>query len=135
MAHPAKLDPQPTCVCTLHSCCPTTAGCVPRTLHHMPPAALAHAGGRSTSPANAPPPFAQWAPTVTFLVHPTLQDPSIAHLVQVHPGPLVILTIVSALQPLLQMLPGPMNTLAIRHQVLLWDTSVVHTLPSQDHFQ
>ena len=72
---------------------------------------------------------------MTFLVHRNLQDPSIAHLVQVHPGPLVIPTIVSALQPLLQMLPGPMNTLATRHHVLLWDTAVVHTLPSQDRFQ
>ena len=62
-----------------------------------------------------PPPTARWAPTVTFLVHPNLQDPSIAHLVQVHPGPLVILTIATALQPLLLMLPEPMNTLAIRH--------------------
>ena len=82
-----------------------------------------------------PPPSARWAPTVTFLVHPNLQDPSIAHLVQVHPGPLVILTIATALQPLLLMLPGPMNTLAIRHHVLLWDAAVVHTLPTQDHFQ
>ena len=82
-----------------------------------------------------PPPSAQWAPTVTFLVQRCLQDPSIAHLVQVHPEPLVILTIVSALQPLLQMLPGPMSTLAMMHHVLLWHTAVVHTLPSQDCFQ
>ena len=82
-----------------------------------------------------PPPSAPWAPTVTFLVHPNLHDPSIAHLVQVHPGPLVILTIATALQPLLLMLPGPMNTLAIRHHVLLWDAAVVHTLPTQDRFQ
>ena len=58
-----------------------------------------------------------------------------AHLVQVHPGPLVILTTASELQPLLEWLPGPMSTLAIRHHVLLWDPVVVHTLPTQDHFQ
>ena len=82
-----------------------------------------------------PPPTARRAPTVTLLVHPNLQDPSIAHLVQVHPGPLMVLTIASALQPLLLMLPEPMNTLAIRHHVLLWDAAVVHTLPTQERFQ
>ena len=82
-----------------------------------------------------PPPTARWAPTMTFLVHPNLQDPSIAHLVQVHPGPLMVLTIATALQPLLLILPGPMNTLAIRQHVLLWDAAVVHTLPTQERFQ
>ena len=89
----------------------------------------------STAYANTPPPTARWAPTVTFLVHPNLQDPSIAHLVQVHPGPLVILTIATALQPLLLMLPERMNTLAMRHHVLLWDAAVVHTLPTQERFR
>ena len=82
-----------------------------------------------------PPPTARWAPTVTFLVHPNLQDPSIAHLVQVHPGPLMVLTIATALQPLLLILPEPMNTLAVRQHVLLWDAAVVHTLPTQERFQ
>ena len=105
-------------------------------MDHVPPAALAHAGGGSAAHSNAPPPpTARWAPTVTFLVHPNLQDPSIAHLVQVHPGPLVILTTASAVHPLLLMLPEPMNTLAIRHHVLLWDAAVVHTLPTQERFQ
>ena len=106
-------------------------------MDHVPPTALVHAGGGSTAHANAPPPppATRWAPTVTFLVHPNLQEPSIAHLMQVHPGPLVILTIATALQPLLLMLPEPMNTLAIRHHVLLWDAAVVHTLPTQERFQ
>ena len=58
-----------------------------------------------------------------------------ALLVPVHPGPVVILTIATALQPLLLMLHEPMNTLAIRHHVLLWDAAVVHTLPTQECFQ
>ena len=72
---------------------------------------------------------------MTFLVHPNLQDPSIAHLVQVHRGPLMVPTIASALQPLVLMLLEPINTLAIRHHVLLWDATVVHTLPNQERFQ
>jgi hypothetical protein len=32
-------------------------------------------------------------------------------------------------QPLLQWLPGPMNTLAIRHHVLLWDPHLTNTGP------
>ena len=72
---------------------------------------------------------------MTFLVHPNLRDPTMAHLVQVQPGPLIVLTMASELHPLLQWLPRPMNTLAIRHHVLLWDPAVVHTLPTQYHFQ
>ena len=75
------------------------------------------------------------APRVTFLVHPPGHDPSVLHLLQVHPHPLIVLTLPTKLQPLLRALPGPMGTLAIRHHVLLWDASVVHTLPTQDHFQ
>ena len=104
-------------------------------MDHVPPTELANAGGGSTTHANAPPPHCTVDPTVTFLVHPDLQYSSIAHLVQVHPGPLLILTIASALQPLLLMLPEPMNTLAIRHHVLLWDASVIHTLPTQERLQ
>ena len=92
------------------------------------------AGGRLPMRMPPPPPTARWAPTLTFLVHPNLQDPSIAHLVQVHLGPLVILTIATALQPLRLMLPEPMNTLAIRHHVLLWDAAVVRTLTTQERF-
>ena len=82
-----------------------------------------------------PPPTSCKAPRVTILVHPPGQDPSVVHLLQVHPEPLVILTLTSEVQPLLHALPGPMNSLAIRHHVVLWDASVVHIAPSQDHFQ
>ena len=84
---------------------------------------------------NAPPPSARWAPTVTFLVHLDLQDPSAAHRLQVQRGPLGILTIPAALQPLLLMLLEPMNTLAMGHHVLMWGTAVVHTLPTQERFR
>ena len=82
-----------------------------------------------------PPPTTRWAPRVTILVHPPGQGPSVLHLLRVYPEPPVILTLTSKVQPLLRALPGPMNTLAIRHHVLLWDASVVHTLATQDHFQ
>ena len=81
------------------------------------------------------PPTTRWAPRVTILVHPPRQDPSVLHLLHVHPEPLVILTLTSEVQPLLRALPGPMKTLALRHHVLLWDASVVHTLPTRDRFQ
>ena len=61
MAHSAKINAQPTCVGAL---CPypTTVGSVPRPLDHVPPTALANAGGGSTAYANAPPPLCTMGP-------------------------------------------------------------------------
>ena len=50
------------------------------------------------------------------------------------PSPLIVLTSTPSVLAVLQLVARDMATLAVRDQVLLWDASVVHTLPRQDRF-
>ena len=82
-----------------------------------------------------PPPPPGGAPLVTFLVRRELGVPSTAHLLRARSGRVIVLTSTPQVHALLQLVPGPMNSMTIRDHVLLWDNSVVHTLPGQDRFQ
>ena len=50
-----------------------------------------------------------------------------AHLLRAQSGPLIVLTTTPQVHALVHLVPRPMNTIAYRDCVVVWDNLVVHT--------